>query len=156
MERLHAIGRHVDVNVDERGGMQRSDTRGGLVCAHFNGQSGWLGGKSEAFQERLLKVARLEQRLAKWMTLKAQRIASGRAKRAERDAKLSSKRAKREAAAAERTRIEALQVAMRYSQLVSRDGYQLRSNIVLQDQLKYHKLVRGAKGFTCRQPNRKA
>ena len=48
-----------------------------------------------------------------------------------------------------------MQPATRYSELVERDGYQV-SVTDLQDQLKYHKLVRKATGFTVTQPNRKA
>lgn len=151
VERLHAIGR----DVDERGGMQRSETRGGLVLARNNGQAAWLAGKSEAEQAALLAVCRPEARAARKETLKAQRIATGRAKRAERDAKLTTKRAKRAAAAAELQRIQGLQVATRFSELVERGGYQV-SNSDLQDQLKYYKLVLKKTGFTATQPNRKA
>ena len=149
VERLHAIGR----DVDERGGMQRSETRGGLVLARANGQAAWLAGKSEAEQARLLAVCRPEACRARKETLKAQRIAAGRAKRAERDTKLTSKRAKRAAAAAELVRIQGLQVATRFSELVQRGSYQV-SNSDLQDQLKYHKLVLKKTGFTVTQANR--
>ena len=149
VERLHAIGR----DVDDRGGMQRSETRGGLVLARANGQAAWLAGKSEAEQAQFLAVCRPEAFRARKETLKAQRIAAGRGKRAERDAKLTSKRAKRAAAAAELVRIKGLQVATRFSELVQRGGFQV-SNSDLQDQLKYHKLVLKKTGFTATQANR--
>ena len=151
VERLHAIGR----DVDERGGMQRSETRGGLVLARNNGQAVWLAGKSEVEQAQLLAVCRPEAFRARKQTLKAQRIAAGQAKRAERDAKLTTKRAKREAAAAELLRIKGLQAATRFSELMERGGYQV-SNSDLQDQLKYHKLVLKKTGFTATQANRRA
>ena len=82
--------------------------------------------------------------------------AEERDKRAERESKLTSKRAKREARAAELRRIEALVVATRFSQLVTNEHGYKPTNDELQDQLKYHKLVRKATGFTVTQKNRVA
>ena len=152
VERLHALGRCAD----DSGGMQRAETRAGLVLARYNDQAAWLRSLGVKELARLLDVCRATARRARKATLKAQRVAAGRAKRAAREKQLGSKRAKRAAAAAERARIEVLTVATRFSELVTdAQGCQL-SNVDLQDQLKYHKLVRKATGFTVTQKNRAA
>ena len=141
--RHHAFGR----GCDAQAGMQRADTRGGIVLGRYNGQAEWLRSKTTAELRKLLNVSRQAARALLRTTIKAQRIAAGRAKRAERDAKLSSKRSKREAKAAELRRIEALTPFTKYSELKATTNGQLT------DQLKYHKLVRKKTGFTVSQPN---
>ena len=144
VERLHALGRCAD----DRGGMQRAESRAGVVLARHNDQAGWLQAKGTDDLQHMLDVCRGAARSMRALTIKAQRIAAGRAKRAERDAKLTSKRAKRLARAAELRRIEGLTVATKFSELVD------MQNDALQDQLKYHKLVRKQTGFTVTQKNR--
>jgi hypothetical protein len=150
VERLHALGR----NADERGGMQRSEQRAGVVLARFNDQAGWLQKKDATGLERALDICRAEARLARRLTIREQRVAAGRSKRETRDAQLSSKRAKRQARAAEEQRVAALPVATKYSELKA------MSNEALADQLKAHKQRRKAAKqpitFTVTQKNRLA
>ena len=147
VERIHALGRCSD----DRSGMQRADARAGVCLARYNRQATWLRGKSVAELKLMLNVSRLEARKLLHITVKQQRIEAGRAKRAAREEKLVSKRAKREAATAERRRVEALTVATKYSEVAA-----LATNTELSDQLKYHKLVRKAAGFTVTKANRTA
>ena len=147
VERIHALGRCSD----DRSGMQRADTRAGVCLARYNGQTAWLRSKTVAELKDSLNISRLEARKLLRITVRHQRIEAGRAKRAAREEKLTSKRAKRVAAAAERLRVEGLTVATKYSEVAA-----LATNAELSDQLKYHKLVRKAVGFTATQGNRTA
>jgi hypothetical protein len=147
VERLHAFGRIAD----DQAGLQRADTRAGVCLAKYNGQADWLRGKSVAELRQLLNISRPTARALLCKTLKQQRVEAGRAKRADREAKLSAKRSKRAKAAEERQRVEALTVATKYSEVAA-----LATNAELSDQLKYHKLVRKAAGFTVTHTNRTA
>ena len=146
VERLHAIGRHVD----ERHKRMRHDSRAGLQLGRFNNLGSRLAERASTDLDARMRAACKRARTARRDTLKMQLIAAGRAARAERDAQLSSKRAKRAAAAAELERLKGLDVATKFSQLTG------MLNPDLADQLKYHKVIRLVKGFTVTQPNREA
>lgn len=130
VERLHAIGRFVD----DRGKLQRVDSRAGVQLGIFNGQAAYLADMTAEQLEKTLNVSRPAARRARRVTIKQQLIAAGRAKRAEREAKLSGKRARKLAKAAEKARLEKVTLATTYSQL------KVMAIPELQDQLRAFKL----------------
>ena len=138
VERIHAVGK----SNDERAGSQRDDTRSGIVLARYNDQAAWLNGKQLKELERLMATSRRLARKFLKCTMREKRREQGLAKREARQQRLSTKRAKREARAAEQRRIEALEPATTFSEIVNFNMTQLT------DQLKYHKQVHKATGFT--------
>jgi hypothetical protein len=151
VERLHAIGRHVD----DRCKKQRVDARAGISLAIFNDQGGWACATADADMsqlERQMDAAREEAAKARKMTMKAMRIGEGRAKRAERDRQLGGKRARKEKKKAERARLETVKLATHYSQLTAMP---IIGEGSLQEQLKVQKLA-GKTGFTVTQKDRAA
>jgi hypothetical protein len=145
VERLHAMGRCSD----DRGKVQRLDSRAGVTLGAYNGQSNWLGNMDPDEQAARLGVARSTAAVARKVTMKAQLLAVGRAKREARDALLSPKRSRRKQAAAEKARVGTVVRATRYSELTA------MAIPALQDQLKAFKLG-GATGFTTTQQDRTA
>jgi hypothetical protein len=145
VERLHAIGRFVD----DASKHQRIDSRAGVQLCMFNDGGGWLAEKELSEQELRLDAARKAASEARRTTLKALLIAAGRAKREAREAQLGGKRARREKKKAERARLEAVELKLRYSLLKP------LQNPELQDQLKVWKL-KGKTGFATTQKDRVA
>lgn len=142
-ERMFAIARAHDA----RAGASRDDTKAGVVLGGMDDTSGFMREREngEAEWRALRKKARKEIKVKmaqKWLEV-------GLAERKVRDTKLSSLRAKRAAKAAEKVRLEAVELARLFSQLVN------KNNDELKDQLKKFKAL-GKTGFTVSQANRTA
>ena len=148
VERIHAIGRHVDGRCR---GRQRSENRAGVSLAMYNDLGSWAVKKAdEGVFSAALGVARAAERAARKKTLKQQRIEAGRAKQPGREVKLSSKRERRQKMKTENARLENMALATRYSR-------ELKAMSVdeLKDQLEGYKL-QGKTGFVVTQENRGA
>eukprot|EP00965_Chrysotila_dentata_P109011 3601283-Pleurochrysis_carterae.AAC.1 len=110
-ERMFALG----CDHDARAGASRDGTRSGAIFGKADGTEAFMRGRE------LGEVEWKRQRRVAWQglkeTMQAKRTKAGQELQTERRAKLDEKRAKRAARDAERARIDALPLAMRYSDL---------------------------------------